>query len=474
MTQHLERAEPTDLDARERGGGRGSGAVGSVARRWLSSGLVRRLAFGLGANAFGQVVSIVIQLFSLPFFLLFWDAPTFGTWILLSTLPAYLSMADIGMVSVAGNRMTMALGRGDIRDANVIYQSALLFMTVVCGGLAVITTPLALLWPAQGLLTPDMRVALAALLWLVLVSLWSGVSEAVFRATGRFAVGTTLGHLARLMEWVGFMVGLVAFRDFAGVAVCGLLARSLSTGAVTYLAQRDGRGLVLGFRHASARELRDMIGPAVSFMAFPLANALSFQGVTLLVGTLAGTSAVALFTAYRTVARVAVQLTSTISLALWPEFSRLFGQAGMGSVHALFRRSALVAAAGSMVFSAVLYLASPWLLAIWTHGRIAFVPSLMAWLLAYAAVGGIWHVPRVLLMATNQHIGLSGWSLGAGVLCVALSWGLGQVWNLNGVGAAMLFSESLIAGICVFLTRRLFAHAQEPAGAALFGRSLTR
>lgn len=430
-------------------------AVASITDRWLSSGMLRRLVFGLGANAFGQIVSIVIQLFSLPFFLLFWQASTFGTWILLSAVPAYLSMADLGMVSVAGNRMTMALGRGDVREANVIYQSALLFMTAICGALAVITTPLAFLWPAQGLLTPDMRAALAALLCLVLVSLWSGVSEAVFRATGRFAIGTTLGHLARFMEWVGFMVGLVAFRDFAGVAVCGLLARSLSAGAMMYLAQRDGRGLELGFQHASQRELRNMIAPAVSFMAFPLANALSFQGVTLLVGALAGTSAVALFTVYRTVARVAVQLTSTFSIALWPEFSRLFGQGAMGALRTLFRRSALFGASASIVFSMVLYLASPWLLQIWTHGRIAFDSTLMAWLLAYAAVGGVWHVPRVLLMATNQHIGLSGWSLGAGILCVALSWILGTIWNLNGIGAAMLFSEAFNAGICIVLAQRL-------------------
>lgn len=421
--------------------------------------MLRRLILGFGANAFGQAVTIVIQIVSLPLFLLFWDASTYGTWLLLSAIPAYLSMADGGIVSVAGNKMTMALGRDDRREAKAIYHSAQLFMTVVCCGLAALLTPAVLLWPASSEVTLDMRVALAALLGSVLVSLYGGLADAVFKATGRYPVGTMMGQFARLAEWAGYMVGLIVFRSFAGVAVVGLLARVVFGGLMILVAQRGQHGLTLGFRHAQRSELVRMLHPAVSFMAFPLANALSFQGVTLLVGLLAGTSAVALFNVYRTIARVAVQLTSMFSHALWPEFARLFGQAGMKAVHPLFKQSALLGAAVAALFSPILFVVSPWLLAIWTHGRIPFEPTLMALLLAYAAVGGLWHVPRVLLMATNKHMGLSGWSLAAGGLSVALAWVLGRAWQVNGVGAAMLLSEAFIAAICVHLANRSFVEA---------------
>jgi O-antigen/teichoic acid export membrane protein len=210
-----------------------------------------------------------------------------------------------------------------------------------------------------------------------------------------------------------------------------------------------------------------MVRPAVSFMAFPLANALSFQGVTLLVGVLAGPAAVTLFNAYRTIARIAVQVTGMFSHALWPEFSRLFGQAGMSGVHPLFRRAALLGAAQSIALSLILYFISPWLLRIWTHGRIDFAPGLMAWILAYAAVSGVWHVPRTLLMATNQHIGLAGWSLAAGILAVLLAWLLGMFWQINGVGAAMLISEAFIAAICVYLAQNAFSEASSETAYSL-------
>ena len=79
--------------------------------------MIRRIISGFGANAFGQTVSIVIQLFSLPLFLYYWDTSTYGAWLILSAVPAYLTMADVGMVNAAGNKMTMALGRSDTAEA---------------------------------------------------------------------------------------------------------------------------------------------------------------------------------------------------------------------------------------------------------------------------------------------------------------------------------------------------------------------
>lgn len=411
----------------------------------------RRIIAGMGANSFGMAITIGIQLVSLPLFLHYWDTSTYGIWLMLSAIPAYLSMADVGMVTAAGNKMTMAMGKGDIPEANRVFQSALMFMTMVCGTLALLAVPLILLAPLPGLQTFDQRVALSALCVGVLLALFGGLSEAVFKSTERYATGTMLGNYVRLGEWVGLMVGLVAVGSFAAVALCGLAVRMIGTLAGVVLAGRGKHGLHWGTQAAESGEIRAMIKPAISFMAFPLANALSFQGLTLLVGALFGPIAVALFNTYRTIARVAVQVTAIFSHALWPEFSRLFGQGASSAINKLFRRTSLFGAAQALLLSLILYFISPWMLRVWTHGAIEFVPSLMLLMLLYAAVAGIWHVPRVLLMATNQHVGLAYWTLAAGMLSVGLAWVLSDLLHLNGVVVAMLMSELFIATICTLL-----------------------
>ena len=179
---------------------------------------------------------------------------------------------------------------------------------------------------------------------------------------------------------------------------------------------------------------------------------------------IAGPATVTLFTSYRTIARIAVQMTGMFSHALWPEFGRMFGHGGPRAVEKLFRHAAWLGAAQAVALSILLYFISPWLLRLWTHGAIAFEPGLMAWMLAYAAISGIWHVPRVLLLSTNQHIGLAGWSLAAGGLSVLLAWILGRTWQVEGVAIAMLTSEGFIALLCGYLAHRSFVIARGEKG----------
>jgi O-antigen/teichoic acid export membrane protein len=78
----------------------------------------------------------------------------------------------------------------------------------------------------------------------------------------------------------------------------------------------------------------------------------------------------------------------------------------------------------------------------------------MMFMLLYAAVGGVWHIPRVFLMATNQHTDLAYWSLAAGILSVGLAWFFGNSYDLQGAAIAMLVSEIFIAIVCIWLAYR--------------------
>ncbi|MBT9463094.1 MAG: hypothetical protein IV113_03600 [Hydrogenophaga sp.] len=418
----------------------------------------QRVLAAMGAHSMGMAITVGIQLASLPLFLAVWDTAAYGMWLLISALPAYLAMADAGMVTAAGNRMTMAMGAGDNALANRIFQSAQVFMLIVCATLGALVLPVIWWspWPADA--TVDQRIALVALTASVLVSFAGGLSEQVFKASHRYALGTLLGNLTRLGEWAGWMIGLLMFGSFSAVAVGGLTLRVVGTLLTMAVASHDAHGMRWGLRGATRDTVRQMIRPAAAFMAFPLANALSFQGVTLLVGAMLGPVAVAVFSTYRTLARTAVQVTAMFSHSLWPEFSRLFGQGSLTELRKLAERGGWLSAAQVVVLCGGLYLASPLLLQAWTHGKIAFDPAVMGLLTAYAAVGGLWHVPRVLLMSTNQHGALALWTVLASAMCVTLTAWLAPSRGLNGVGCAMLLSELLVAGACVVLALRALGH----------------
>ena len=414
----------------------------------------------MGANSVGMAITIGIQVFSLPIFLHYWSIETYGVWLMLTAIPAYLSMADVGMVTAAGNKMTIATGAGDVSEANQIFQSAQLFMFLVCGVIALFVTLIIALLPVIGLATLDKRMAIIALGFTVLIGLLGGLCEALFRATNRFPLGALISNAIRLGEWIGSIIGLWLIGSFSAVAFGGLFARTIFTLIAILYSTKNCHGLKWGVTHASVTEIRTMIKPAIAYMSFSLTNALSFQGITLLVGALLGASAVTLFNTYRTIARVAVQVTGIFSHALTPELSRLFGQGGTNAVEKLWQRSAKLGLIQAVVLSIVLYFISPLLLKVWTHGQVAYIAPLMGLMLFYAAVAGAWHIPRAMLSAVNQPKELAIWSFLTSLILVAMAWLLCNWWQLYGVTLAMLIAEIFLGSVCMYLVKNIVFNRQ--------------
>jgi len=254
---------------------------------------------------------------------------------------------------------------------------------------------------------------------------------------------------------------LVLVGSFSVVAIGSLLARVIGLIFLTIAAARGKHEIRWSVRDAKMNEVRAMVKPAFSFMLFPLASALSFQGITLMVGQVLGPAAVALFNTYRTLARVSVQATSVFSHALWPEFSRLYGEGGASAVLPIYKRSARLGMISSIVLSIILYIAAPFILKLWTHGAIAFEPFLMSVMLAYAAVSGSTHVPRILLLATNKHSKLALWLLMLAIISLGIAFAIGKIMGSVGFGLAMLISELGALWICLDLTHKLLSKHSE-------------
>lgn len=416
----------------------------------VAAGLRARLLAGTGANLLGQVLTAAIQILSLPLFLHFWSTAQYGKWVMLSAVPAYFSMSDGGVIPVAANRITMLRAAGSPDHADRVFQSALALVVAAIAGIAT-TSALVLLAMGDGLIDGQSRMALWLLILATLVSLFGGLFEAGFRAFGRYAQGVLWGNGVRLLEFLGLVAGLALGSTFTSAALGALAGRTLGSLVLARHCQHLFPELRWRLDGASGHELRSLLRPAIAYMAFPLGNALSLQALTLLVGGVLGTVAVAIFNTYRTLSRVALQMTSTFSLALWSEFSRLYGARQRLTLEQVFVNGIAWGGGISLALSVAMLLAAPALLQWWTHGKIAFDAHLFLWFAAATLVGGLWHVPRVLLLSTNCHARLGVLFLAVSVLGVMVAAGAIGFMGATGAVLSMLLSESVMAGASIAL-----------------------
>lgn len=415
-----------------------------------------RIIAGVSANAFGQAVIILIQLLSLPIFLKVWDIETYGVWLILSAFPAYLAIADIGILATAGNKMTIAMSSKKYIEANKIFQSSLAFLLLAMSFFTVLILIIGVFLPLPNSINGiDARIAIICLSLSVLVNMFGGLSDIIFKSNDSYALGTFMGNLLRLSEWAASMIGLAIFGSFSSIALFNLIVRIIGTFVITLISREKFKEIKWGLSLAQRSEIVSMLKPALAFMVFPTANAITFQGVTILAGILMGSSSVAIFNTYRTMARISVQANSVLSHALWPEFSKLFGNRGnFNEIISFYKKSFWSGVVIALVSSTLLYLLSDTILRYWSGNSIPYIKNFMIIMILYSTIGSFNHIPRIFLMSMNEHINLATFYFIFSISSIILVKFFGEKFELIGFGLAMTLSEIFLLMTSIYLCNR--------------------
>ena len=414
-----------------------SGAAGSGLLR-------RRLLCGLGATALGPLMTAIIQLASVPCLLHFWGPAKYGDWLILFAIPSYLTLSDLGFGDASGSDMTMRVAAGDREGAIETFQSSWVLLSLVSLFVALLAA--AVVWQVRWhnwlkLTTLSDRYASAVVLVLglyILVSQQCGILESGFRCDGNFATGNVGGTVIRVVECAaGTASGALTGSLLLGASAY-LISRIAGTIAYGLVLRRKNPWLSVGFRFAKCSKVKELAVPAFGFIALPLANAISIQGLTLVIGSVLGSLAVVQFSTLRTLSRVNFQLMTVIAWALWPELSRAFGAGNLRLARTLHRHAYQAGLALSVMAGLALWFLGPALYRGWIRSAVRFDANTFHILLLVTFVNSLWFTSSVVPMSTNAHHRITVAYVGFSLLAV-------------GVGRILMARQGLSGGAMVLL-----------------------
>lgn len=365
---------------------------------------VNRIVNGLGANIFGQLVTVAIQLISVPIFLYYWGAEKYGVWLIISAIPAYFAMADAGFIGVAINRMAILAAQGNYRLANVVFQSALVFFSAISTVVIFFSFSFCLLVDVESIIGRGNKTPLLALVLVAILSLFSSFFDAVSRSGEKYHFGVYVVNFLRILEWGGGVLFLLVFGGMESVAFGMLIFRMMGTVICLLVIKKKFPLFKWGVSHFSISEIREMSPQALAFLGFPLGNVLSLQGSVIILGLLMGPLFVAQYTTLRTLARLLTQMITTFGRSLWPELSRAWGGSNYHLVRTLYIKGTFISIAISTIFVFPIYFFSELILELWTHGGVSPNSELLMLLLASTFVSGGGQLAQVGLLATNSHV----------------------------------------------------------------------
>jgi O-antigen/teichoic acid export membrane protein len=428
----------------------------------------RRLMLGFLTNWVGKLSTTVIQFVQIPVFLHFWSVPLYGEWMIVNSIPAYLSFSNVGFGSVAGNEMTMLVAREDRAAALRVFQSCWWLIALICTATITLLSGTLYYLPASRLLRlttlgeSDTKWIIFYLGVSVLLGQLEQLLQSAYRAVGRYPYGTFLKNMFSLFAF-GCMIGAVILG--AGARTTALVFASVNVAITIFfciLVRHDIPWIEYGWQHASFAEIRKLARPAFAYMGFPLGNALSLQGSLLAVGYALGPTEVVIFSTARTVSRVALQMVQMVNNTFEPEMSIAFGAGNYELTRTLLRRACQLALLVALVLVLVMLSFGPWFLVHWTGGHVPPSRPLLSILLVIVVLYALWSTCGTLMTSTNQHQRLATYYiLGTSVACV-LCYVLARAYGLYGAAASLLISE-IVMNLYVVPACLRIAHDTLPA-----------
>jgi O-antigen/teichoic acid export membrane protein len=413
-----------------------------------------RVASGVAAHLYSQVITVVTQLASVPIFLQRWNADTYGQWLAISAVPVYLTIADVGILTAAGNLMSMHNARGEREQLKSVFKAGLFVVLIVVPVVSALIGAL-LLFFSFGMST-DQRGALFILALAALLTVASGLFDAAYRSFDKYPKITFLLSTARVVEWIGMMIGLFAGGTLTSTALGYMAGRALSFAGNFLFTRRDVPHIDWSVAGVDRRLAVSLARSGLGFISITMGNSLTLQGMVVLVGARLGGTAVAIFSTSRTLTRLLAQLAVLSGKSMSPEISALYGSGQQAAADKLIKHMTRIVMSVIVVGALLLTPVSPAIMAIWSRGKIPFDRPVYYLLLAAAIVTSYWQIQAVRLTATNQHQVFAGMFVVTSVLVLVLTY-LGMPrFGVNSAAAGTLLADLLMV-VATFAALRFAA-----------------
>lgn len=379
----------------------------------VSGGMFRRFVLALGANLGSRAIGIFVQVLGTAAFLRFWGVHLYGEWLVLTAIPAYLTMSDLGFAAAGANQMSIASAQDRPDEASRVFRECI-GLICVAGVIVVLLTfaivnlvDLSRLLHLQAIARGMAARVLEILAVQVAISLFGEILLGGYRCAHRFAQGLMINNIGQVLEF-GATIGALYFRASpVGLAMAIFIGRAIRMGLLALGSHSKMRqcGLSGSFMPSfSFKGMRALAGPAAGFAVFPLSRALTGEGLLILVGRLIGPPAVVTLSAARTLCRLVSITAELLANSIYAEITTAFAKERyelLRRLQVVISQLALVIGAGATV---VVALFKPLVVHLWLGNAVAIPTLLIVLLCTSESLGAAYRVSLVILFGTNQHM----------------------------------------------------------------------
>ncbi|RYG53320.1 MAG: lipopolysaccharide biosynthesis protein, partial [Chitinophagaceae bacterium] len=412
----------------------------------VKKSLLKNTAAGLWSKG----SSIFFRLIQVPLLLSFLGVDDFGRWLVIYSLPSWLTLANMGFGSVASNEMSMAASAKDFQRAREVFSTVLAIVVLIglIGSVLLVSGAFFIPWNTilKDTVTRSGEFS-RAIIFLGLTVFVSFSFEAFggrFRAAHKAHVSVLVASFLPWINLLGMFISLQFSKRFDHLAFSQLVSTAVFFLVYQWMSWRVMPELSFSLKAIKLKGSSHLFRKGLAFQAFPLGNALIFQGNIFIVQLILGPAAVTVFGTVRTLVRTVNQVMEMINQAIWPEMSHFFGVNDFTRAAKLHRIAVGLSVSLSILgVIGLLFLGKP-IYTFWVGKEIALPHNLLFLFLFSIPFNSLWLTSSVVHMASNKHEGLAVRYL-IGTVISALACGILSYWlGLEGAAISTIIVDLIL------------------------------
>jgi O-antigen/teichoic acid export membrane protein len=410
----------------------------------------------------GQGIQAATQLLLPPLFLRHYGVESYGAWLTISAAANYLGTLNFGLHNFANNHVTIAYNRGDMEEVNVIQATAFAIVLCLAAVASVCASVLFFLpistWLHLSLPSSEASAAMYLLGLQILVRLIFGFLQTAFLVIGAYHRGSNWLNVLQILTLAGTGGLTFLHSSFVWIAASQVLTTALMSVLVGVDLYFKAPVAFPRLQYAARNRVMYILKPSGYYGMLFSASFLVYQLPVVIMQRMLGPTAVVVFSLTRTVYSMSRQALTSISSALGPEITELYGKSNWKSLFRLYDLSERGVFALVPIVTLSTFLATPALFVIWLHKPEFFQLDVCILMTLISAAAGIKEHKYQFQISINHHAEMARFLFFTYVGMIACMIPLVQWFGIRGFLAVWLVTETAQIFYTVKLNQNLFSH----------------
>lgn len=354
---------------------------------------------------FNNSVNIIIQLVMIPIFISTWGKNNYGEWLILTTIPAYLTVSDLGVNVTTTTEICSLVAQNRHEQARSLYQSAFSFFTFLSIIFILLYLLITFFLKLNEILgvnnSTEFQVELTLFLLIIctFISHFLGISLGIYRSEGRYDKYQSIMSSIFLLEGVSTLFCLLLGGGIIEIATSYFFIRFCITFFVIMDLKKKYQWFNIGFN--SIVNILPIIPTSIYYTAYTTGYSFIIQGTSFLVGKNLGPSSLVTYNTVRTLVSSIRSFSSIFYGVFLPEYTILISQQKYYKAKKVFYYVFIFTISFSFFLLIIYLLLGNWFLKLWTHGKITPENPFYTLMLCMIFVNTLSNCASNILNATN-------------------------------------------------------------------------